>query len=149
MRNPQIPFSVKTNVSRSGVILEEEGFYVPDISTLHIACSCSQSSFLVKARMGKSSGWETIASNGNNLRLDISPWIYIRIEVILPQGSQGEYEINVLGYQSRIQDSIISLPDSIASRHNIENNNMLKLIYEELIKLNQQISIITGEENDN
>lgn len=144
-RSDKSPFRREIVVTSSGYVGDSNGFYVPDIMSLHVDSSVENTGFFVEGRTSVKTKWETIHLDGEKKDIDIRAWEYVRVSVTLPTSAISA-TIVLFGYGIPVdRKEIIAISSKKDMDLNIENNNNLKQILTELQKLNMYMSIITGD----
>lgn len=144
-RSDKVQFRREFTLTSNGYVGSSEGFFVGDILSLHVDFLGEEVSYLIQGKVGRQGIWVNLPNKGHGhiSDLDIRAYEYVRIEVFNIDTS-----INVImfGYEENVkQDSIIAKLSGNEERINLENNDNLKQIKNELIKLNQYMEIITGD----
>ena len=146
-RSDKVPFRREFKVAQNGFVGDSEGFFVGDILSLHIDVVNKQVNFFVQGKVGRHGDWEIITSKDNVKSLpniDIREYEYVRIQAL---NVIAETEIIIFGYEQNVLQS--NLETTLSDRDfntNIEIKCLLGEIKNELIKLNIQMSEITGDE---
>lgn len=144
-RNDKVPFRREFTVTSNGYVGDSNGFYVGDIMSLHVDSSVDNTGFFVEGRTSTKTKWETIHINGEKRDVDIREWEYVRVSVKLPKASTS-ITVVLFGYSIPVDKKEIITVSSEKDLHlALENNNNLKQILIELEKLNDYMSIITGD----
>lgn len=149
-RSDKVPFRREFNITSNGFIGNEDGFFVGDILSLHIDVVNKKAGLLVQGRVGRGGDWHTIDSRGNTTGLsniDIRQYEYVRIQITNVKSSTS---VILFGYEQNVLQTNI---ETIATDRDFDINIQIKCllgeIKDELIKLNLQMTDITGEEYDN
>ena len=146
-RSDKVAFRREFTKIDSGYVGTEDGFFVGDIITLHIDSSEINVTIVVEGKVGRTSDWEPIISYRSINQCqstDIRNVEYVRVSVFSIAQST---DIVLFGYPVPIfRDEITTIQTTEQKVLEQEKHEELCKIKEELIKLNQYMSIIVGDE---
>lgn len=146
-RNDKVPFRREFTLTSNGYVGNADGFFVGDILSLHIDIVTVKAGVLVEGKVGRQGDWQRItnANNVNNIpNIDIRQYEYVRINLT---NIKNTTNIVLFGYEENIiQTNIETIATDRDFDINIQIKCLLGEIKEELVKLNQQMIEITGDE---
>ena len=146
-RNDKVPFRREFTLTANGYVGNADGFFVGDILSLHIDIVNVKAGVLVEGKVGRQGDWQRItnANNVNNIpNIDIRQYEYVRINLT---NIKNTTNIVLFGYEENIiQTNIETIATDRDFDINIQIKCLLGEIKEELVKLNQQMIEITGDE---
>lgn len=146
-RNDKVPFRREFTLTSNGYVGNADGFFVGDILSLHIDIVNVKAGVLVEGKVGRQGDWQRItnANNVNNIpNIDIRQYEYVRINLT---NIKNTTNIVLFGYEENIiQTNIETIATDRDFDINIQIKCLLGEIKEELVKLNQQMIEITGDE---